>query len=86
MLISSVKRSAINFYEYFISVEFNLAAYISPITSNFKNYMPSRASHSFYMLPTNNDEILGICANFESKDRTGYDETFSATAKSIMQC
>ena len=48
--------------------------------------MPSRASHSFYMLPTNNDEILSICANFESKDSAGYDEISSTIAKSTMQC
>ena len=48
--------------------------------------MPSRASHYFYMLPTNNDEILSTCANFESKDSAGYDEISSTIAKSTMQC
>ena len=63
-----------NFNEYFISVGSNLAAKFPPIIFNFKNWMPSRTSHSFYMLPTNNNEILSICANFESKDSAGYDE------------
>ena len=48
--------------------------------------MPSRASHSFHMLLTNNDEILSICAHFESKDSAGYDEISSIIAKSTMQC
>jgi len=48
--------------------------------------MPNRAPHSFYMLPTNNDEILSICANFVSKDSAGYDEISSTIAKSTMQC
>ena len=38
------------------------------------------------MLPTNNDEILSICANFQYKDSAGYDEIFSTIAKSTMQC
>ena len=38
------------------------------------------------MLPTNNDEILSICANFESKDSAGYDEISSTITKSTMQC
>ena len=38
------------------------------------------------MLPTNNDEILSICANFESKDSAGYDEISSTIAKAAMQC
>jgi len=75
-----------NFNEHFISVGSNLAAKISPMTSNIKNFMSSKASHSFYMLPTNNDEILSICTNFESKDSAGYDEISSTIAKSTMQC
>ena len=46
--------------------------------------MSSRASHSFYMLPINNDEILFICANFESKDSAGYDEISFTIAKSTV--
>ena len=38
------------------------------------------------MLPTNNDEIPFICANFESKDSAGYDEISSTIAKSTKQC
>ena len=38
------------------------------------------------MLPTNNDKMLSICANFESKDNAGYDEISSTIAKSTMQC
>ena len=38
------------------------------------------------MLSTNNDEILSICVNFESKDSAGYDEISSTIAKSTIQC
>ena len=46
-LVTENINIANNFNEYFISVGYKFAAKISPFTSNFKTFMPSRASLSF---------------------------------------
>ena len=85
-LVTENINIANNFNENFISVGSNLAANISPLPPTLKMSCLSEPHTPFFMLPTNNDEILSICSNFESKGSAGYDEISSTIAKSTMQC
>ena len=74
-----------NFNNYFVSIGENLAANLrQPQGASFQQYLTGNYMHSFFLKPTDRNEIFKIIMELKSSNTAGIDGISSKILKAIV--